>query len=38
MLAGPTQGVPQAADEVTVIGQALYFHLGNDLVRLEVAP
>ncbi|WP_405062448.1 hypothetical protein OG474_12625 [Kribbella sp. NBC_01505] len=38
VLAGPTQGVPQAADEVTVIGQALYFHLGNDLVRLEVAP
>jgi hypothetical protein len=29
--------VPQAADEVTVIGQALYFQLGNDLVRLEAA-
>ncbi|WP_344150022.1 hypothetical protein [Kribbella yunnanensis] len=37
VLAGPAQGVPQAADQVTVIGQALYFQLGNDLVRLEAA-
>jgi hypothetical protein len=37
VIAGPRQGVPQAADEVTVIGQALYFQLGNDLVRLEAA-
>ncbi|MET7277940.1 hypothetical protein ABZS29_06875 [Kribbella sp. NPDC005582] len=35
VLAGPEQGVPQAAEQVTVIGQALYFQLGNDLVRLE---
>ncbi|TDD63056.1 hypothetical protein E1263_01745 [Kribbella antibiotica] len=35
VVAGPTQGVPQAADEVTVIGQALYFRLGNDLVVLR---
>ncbi|MFI5730160.1 hypothetical protein ACIA49_08585 [Kribbella sp. NPDC051587] len=37
VLAGPTQGVPQAADKVTVIGQALYFELGNDVVRVEAA-
>lgn len=37
VLAGPRQGVPQAADQVTVIGQALYFQLGNDLIRLEAA-
>ncbi|MFB6721546.1 hypothetical protein ACFCV3_15335 [Kribbella sp. NPDC056345] len=37
VLAGPGQGVPQAADQVTVIGQALYFQLGNDVVRLDVA-
>jgi hypothetical protein len=29
--------VPQAADQVTVIGSALYFQLGNDLIRLEAA-
>lgn len=37
VVAGPEQGVPQAADEVTVIGQTLYFHLGNDLVRLDAS-
>jgi hypothetical protein len=37
VIAGPRQGVPQAADHVTVIGQALYFQLGNDLIRLEAA-
>jgi hypothetical protein len=37
VIAGPRQGVPQAADQVTVIGQALYFQLGNDLIRLEAA-
>ncbi|TDD30796.1 hypothetical protein E1218_00330 [Kribbella turkmenica] len=37
VIAGPRQGVPQAADQVTVIRQALYFRLGNDLVRLEPA-
>ncbi|WP_433162881.1 hypothetical protein [Kribbella sp. CA-247076] len=37
VLAGPRQGVPQAADQLTVIGQALYFQLGTDLVRLEAA-
>jgi len=37
VLAGPSQGVPQAADKVTVIGQSLYFQLGNDVVRLEAA-
>jgi hypothetical protein len=35
VIAGPHQGVPQAADEVTVIGQNLYFELGHDVVRLE---
>ncbi|HET6298012.1 MAG TPA: hypothetical protein VFG33_31830 [Kribbella sp.] len=35
LIAGPAQGVPQAADEVTVIGTNLYFELGNDVVRLE---
>lgn len=35
VIAGPRQGVPQAADEVTVIGLSLYFELGNDVVRLE---
>jgi len=34
VLAGPREGVPQAADRVTVIGPALYFELGNDVVRL----
>ena len=38
VVAGPTQGVPQAADHLTVIGPALYFQLGNDLIRLEAAP
>jgi len=37
VIAGPAQGVPQAADQVTVIGAALYFQLGNDLIRLEAA-
>jgi hypothetical protein len=35
VMAGPHQGVPQAADGVTVIGRTLYFELGNDTVRLE---
>ncbi|TDU90570.1 hypothetical protein EV138_4162 [Kribbella voronezhensis] len=35
VVAGPTQGVPQAADDITVIGTALYFELGNDVVKLE---
>jgi hypothetical protein len=35
VVAGPTQGVPQAADDVTVIGPALYFELTNDVVKLE---
>jgi len=35
VIAGPAQGVPQAADEVTVIGSNLYFELGTDVVRLE---
>lgn len=35
VVAGPTQGVPQAADHLTVIGSALYFQLGNDLIRLD---
>jgi len=35
IVAGPGQGVPQAADEVTVIGRHLYFELGNDIVQLE---
>ncbi|MDX6279572.1 MAG: hypothetical protein QOH03_643 [Kribbellaceae bacterium] len=34
-IAGPAQGVPQAADEITVIGKALFFALGNDIVRLD---
>lgn len=34
-IAGPAQGVPQAADEVTVIGGSLFFALGNDIVRLD---
>jgi hypothetical protein len=34
-IAGPAQGVPQAADEVTVIKKALFFALGNDIVRLD---
>jgi hypothetical protein len=34
-LAGPAQGVPQAADQVTVIGSSLFFALGNDIVRLD---
>jgi hypothetical protein len=34
-IAGPAQGVPQAADNLTVIGQTLYFELGNDVVRLD---
>ena len=33
VLAGPREGVPQAADRVTVIGGSLYFELGNDVVR-----
>ncbi|MEV0283772.1 hypothetical protein AB0H36_06570 [Kribbella sp. NPDC050820] len=37
VIAGPRQGVPQAADHVTVIGQALYFQLGNELIRLQAA-
>ncbi len=37
VIAGPRKGVPQAADQVTVIGPALYFQLGNDLIRLEAA-
>jgi hypothetical protein len=37
VIAGPHQGVPQAADKVTVIGQSLYFELGHDVVRLEPA-
>jgi len=35
VIAGPAQGVPQAADEVTVIGNHLYFELGHDIVELE---
>jgi hypothetical protein len=35
IVAGPAQGVPQAADHLTVIGQSLYFELGNDVVRLD---
>jgi hypothetical protein len=35
VIAGPAQGVPQAADQLTVIGQSLYFELGNDIVRLD---
>lgn len=35
VIAGPTQGVPQAADDVTPIGTSLYFTLGHDTVRLE---
>ncbi|TCO49206.1 hypothetical protein EV646_103184 [Kribbella antiqua] len=35
VIAGPNQGVPQAADDVTVIGRSLYFQLGNDVLRLE---
>ncbi|QNE19288.1 hypothetical protein F1D05_16915 [Kribbella qitaiheensis] len=35
VVAGPAQGVPQAADEVTVINNHLYFELGNDIVNLE---
>jgi hypothetical protein len=35
VIAGPDQGVPQAADQITVIGPALYFELGTDVVRLE---
>ncbi|TCN40290.1 hypothetical protein EV644_106218 [Kribbella orskensis] len=35
VIAGPAQGVPQAADQVTVIGKSLYFELGTDVVRLE---
>ena len=34
-IAGPAQGVPQAADQVTVIGRDLYFELGDDVIRLE---
>ncbi|GAA3556939.1 hypothetical protein GCM10022235_26240 [Kribbella ginsengisoli] len=34
-IAGPAQGVPQAADEVTVIGRSLFFALGNDIARLD---
>jgi hypothetical protein len=34
-LAGPAQGVPQAADQVTVIGNSLYFALGTDTIRLD---
>ncbi|MEU4608775.1 hypothetical protein AB0F43_37800 [Kribbella sp. NPDC023972] len=37
VIAGPQQGVPQAADQVTVIGSALYFQLNNDLIRLGAA-
>lgn len=37
VIAGPDQGVPQAADKITVIGPALYFELGTDVVRLESA-
>ena len=35
VIAGSDQGVPQAADQITVIGPALYFELGTDVVRLE---
>ena len=35
VIAGPAQGVPQAADEITVIGTHLYFELGHDIVALE---
>ncbi|MEU0096863.1 hypothetical protein [Kribbella sp. NPDC006257] len=35
VIAGPTQGVPQAADEVTVIGPHLYFELGHDTITLD---
>jgi hypothetical protein len=35
VIAGPDQGVPQAADQITVIGPAIYFELGTDVVRLE---
>ncbi|WP_344219517.1 hypothetical protein [Kribbella sancticallisti] len=35
VVAGPAQGVPQAADQLTVIGHSLYFALGNDVVRLD---
>jgi hypothetical protein len=35
LIAGPGQGVPPAADQITVIGPALYFELGRDVVRLE---
>jgi hypothetical protein len=37
VIAGSDQGVPQAADQITVIGPALYFELGTDVVRLEPA-
>jgi hypothetical protein len=37
VVAGSDQGVPQAADQVTVIGAALYFELGTDVIRLEPA-
>ncbi|GAB3816806.1 hypothetical protein GCM10028799_20060 [Kribbella italica] len=36
VIAGPADGVPQAADEVTVVGSTLYFELGHDVIRLEV--
>ncbi|GAA1556231.1 hypothetical protein GCM10009741_71030 [Kribbella lupini] len=35
VIAGPADGVPQAADDVTPIGTSLYFALGHDTVRLE---
>jgi hypothetical protein len=38
VIAGPAQGVPQAADQLTVIGQSLYFELGKDVVRLDPIP
>ncbi|MEV6285306.1 hypothetical protein [Kribbella sp. NPDC051770] len=36
VVAGPADGVPQAADDLTVIGEALYFELGHDVIRLGV--
>jgi hypothetical protein len=35
VIAGPDQGVPQAADQITLIGPSLYFELGTAVVRLE---
>jgi hypothetical protein len=36
VIAGPADGVPQAADELTVINSTLYLELGHDVIRLEV--